>query len=508
MAGFNVLGAVRLSRMTDESTSPVRQRERIEWWAQGHDATVVAITEDLDISGAVDPFRREALGKWLSDTPPQPWDVLVAWKLDRISRSSMDTETLLRWCMDRGKRIVCVDDGIDTDTQMGQVWVKLASIFAEVERNAIRERVVQARKKLRSDSRWGGETVHYGLKPEKLPGGGYRLVHDAEAVQVIRRIVADVMRGDSVQSIADKLTAEGVPSARDRQRQLQGKPPTGTACENHEVVSWECPDCRPSAWSTTTLHRLLESKTLLGYTVHQGNADPGVMKSEPILTASEFRSLRVVLDQRKKPKQTNRTGNASPLLGIAVCQECGSAMHQKSQLAKGKRYRYYYCPERHGCQIPADWLETVMEETFLDELGDVEVHEPVVVPASDHTDELESAKMQLEAVTGAMRRASSQAVLETLAEQVADLDVRITELEALPIQPARTEHVPTGRTYRDYWDADPAVRRRLLLDSGIRYEVLLEHKTRTQGGVFQGHLHVPGDILARLNTHSPSRMMS
>lgn len=260
MAGFNVLGAARWSRMTDESTSPVRQRERIEWWAQGHDATVVAITEDLDISGAVDPFRREALGKWLSGTPPQLWDVLVAWKLDRISRSSMDTETLLRWCLDRGKRIVCVDDGIDTDTQMGQVWVKLASTFAEVERNAIRERVVQARKKLRADSRWGGETVHYGLKPEKLPACGYRSVHDAEAVQVIWRIVADVMRGDSIQSIADKLTAEGAPSARDRQRQLQGKSSTGRPCDNHEVVSRECPDCRPSAWSTTTLHRLLESR--------------------------------------------------------------------------------------------------------------------------------------------------------------------------------------------------------------------------------------------------------
>ncbi|MBN3459219.1 recombinase family protein [Mycobacterium sp. DSM 3803] len=127
-ADLRVLGAVRLSRLTDESTSPVRQRERISWWASGNDATVTYVSEDLDTSGAVDPFKRESLGKWLTDTPPEPWDVLVAWKLDRISRSSMDTETLLRWCLERGKRIVCVDDGIDTDTQMGQVWVKLASI--------------------------------------------------------------------------------------------------------------------------------------------------------------------------------------------------------------------------------------------------------------------------------------------------------------------------------------------------------------------------------------------
>lgn len=498
--GPRVLGAVRLSKMADESTSPARQRERIAWWAQGHDATVVAVSEDLDTSGAVDPFRRESLGKWLTDTPPQPWDVLVAWKLDRISRSSMDTETLLRWCLDHGKRIVCVDDGIDTDTQMGQVWVKLASIFAEVERNAIRERVVQSRKKLRADSRWGGEAVHYGLKPEKLPTGGYRLVHDAEAVAVLRRVVSDVMRGDSVQSIARALTAEGIPSSRDRQRQLQGKPMTG------------------GAWSTTTLHRLLESKSLLGYTVHRGDVEFGVMKSEPILTASEFRSLQAVLEQRKRPKRSNRTGSASPLLGVVICSairhttdcpegqscdcpQCGASLHQKSQLSKGKRYRYYYCPERHGCQIPAEWLETEMETAFLDELGDTEVCEPVVVPASDHSDELESARVRLDVLTSALRRATSQAVMESLAQQIGDLDTRIAELESMPVRPARTEQVPTGRSYAQEWEesaGDPATRRRLLLESGIRYEVLLENRTRTQGGVLRSNLVVPEDIRARM----------
>ncbi len=100
-----------------------------------------------------------------------------------------------------------------------------------------------------------------------------------------------------------------------------------------------------------------------------------------------------------------------------------------------------------------------------------------------------------------MRRASAQAGLGTLAEQVADLDVRITELEALPVQPARTEHVPTGRTYRDDWDADPAGRRRLLLDAAIRHQVLLERRTRTQGGSLRGKLRVT----ACAPPHTPSR---
>lgn len=482
--GIKVLGAVRLSKLTDESTSPVRQRERIEWWAQGHGATVTYVSEDLDTSGAVDPFRRDSLGPWLSDTPPEPWDVLVAWKLDRISRSSMDTETLLRWCLERGKRIVCVDDGIDTDTQMGQVWVKLASIFAEVERNAIKERVVQSRKKLRSEARWGGEAVHYGLMPEKLAGGGWTLVHDPEAVNVIRRVIRDVHRGDSVQSIADALTAEGVPSSRDRIRQIQGKPMQG------------------SAWSTTTLHRILSSKTLLGYTSHSGDADPSVLKSPPILTATEYRELQAVLDQRRRPKTTNRTGDASPLLGVASCYVCESPLHQRSATVKGNRYRYYYCPTRvnkHGQNIPADWLEEMLEAEFLRELGDEEIYEQKIIPASDHTDELENAKLALEEIAQAMGRASSRTVRETLSAQISDLDDLITNLEKLPVEAARTEEVPTGVTYGTRWaGSNTAERRRLLLDSGIRLRFLLEGRTRQQGGTHQGGLIIPQNILDRI----------
>lgn len=251
----------------------------------------------------------------------------------------------------------------------------------------------------------------------------------------------------------------------------------------------------------------MESKTLLGYTVHQGDADPQVMKSEPILSASQSRSLQAVLESRKRPKTTNRTGNASPLLGIATCLECGSALHQMSQLAKGKRYRYYYyyyyyyCPAKpqHGSKIPAQWLEDELEQAFLGALGDSEVHEPVIVPASDHTDELESARMQLETFASAMHKATSQIVLEVLAEQVAELDARIGELEQLPVAPARTEHVPTGRTYAEGWnESDTDTRRRLLLDSGIRYEVLVEGRTRTQGGAFKSNLFVPENILDRM----------
>ena len=91
------------------------------------------------------------------------------------------------------------------------------------------------------------------------------------------------------------------------------------------------------------------------------------------------------------------------------------------------------------------------------------------------------------------------AVRATLAAQIADLDSLINNLEKLPVEPARTEPVPTGVTYRERWEADTE-RRRLLLDSGIRLRAKLEGKGRgrNQGGQFTADLVVPWDIRARM----------
>jgi site-specific DNA recombinase len=69
---LNALGTVRLSHSTDESTSPARQRQRIDWWTGGNAATPVDVAEDLDVSGSVSPFDRDQLGPWLTDRPPAP----------------------------------------------------------------------------------------------------------------------------------------------------------------------------------------------------------------------------------------------------------------------------------------------------------------------------------------------------------------------------------------------------------------------------------------------------
>jgi site-specific DNA recombinase len=115
-----VLGAVRLSRHTDESTSVSRQREQIRTWASlyGHD--VVAIAEDLDTSGKTAAAERASLGPWLSDPVlVSRWDILVCAKVDRISRNVRDFCDLIAFCQAQKKFVVSIAESFDLSKARG-----------------------------------------------------------------------------------------------------------------------------------------------------------------------------------------------------------------------------------------------------------------------------------------------------------------------------------------------------------------------------------------------------
>jgi hypothetical protein len=58
-----ILGVVRLSQLTDDSSSPHRQREAIEYWADSPhvEGEIIGWAEDLDVSGGLSPFKRQGL---------------------------------------------------------------------------------------------------------------------------------------------------------------------------------------------------------------------------------------------------------------------------------------------------------------------------------------------------------------------------------------------------------------------------------------------------------------
>src|SRR4051812_22379701 len=102
---MRALVAIRLSNVTDNTTSPARQGKKTRGWCDNNGAKVVGEALDLDISASkVAPFKRPELGKWLAK--PHEYDAIVFWRLDRAVRSMADMATLGQWAKTHGKLLV------------------------------------------------------------------------------------------------------------------------------------------------------------------------------------------------------------------------------------------------------------------------------------------------------------------------------------------------------------------------------------------------------------------
>ena len=149
--------------------------------------------EDNGESGSVPPEARPALGPVLDQL--ERGDVLVAAKLDRLGRTAFDVLGLAQDAEAAGWSLVVLDLGLDTTTPVGRFSLTMLAAVAELERGLIRQRTREA---LASAQRRG---VRVGRPPETPP-------------EVVARITTARDQGETLQAIADALTADGVPTTR------------------------------------------------------------------------------------------------------------------------------------------------------------------------------------------------------------------------------------------------------------------------------------------------------
>jgi len=503
MTKQRVLGRVRLSRLTDESTSVERQKQIIQAWADAEGHTVVAWAVDTDLSRSVDPFKSPEFGRWLTDPEKvAQWDTVAAWRLDRYGAGSIPLNKMFEWCQQNGKTLYSATERLDLSTWVGRMIANVIAGVAEGELEGIRERTQGSREFLRTEGRWPGGQSPYWLKAKRADKG-WTLVLDPYSSGITRRILAEFLEGKTVESTCADLTAEGVLTPLDYYR----KRAQDAAEAAGETYTGKAPEGRP--WKSPTVWKLLPSTALLGFVPHKGQLIRGedgqpIQNAEPLLRQAEFDQIQAEITRRQAGK-FKRDRNAGPLLGVIRCLECSGPMHHLTQhrtyAGQPKVYRYYRCPERHGQQPRADEVETATEAMFLNVLGPFEMHRRVYVPAVDNTAELDAAVRGLEELSRTAGTLTSRRAQEALSGQMRALDARIAELEQKPLAEARTELRPTGTTYRDEWKRlDTDQRRELLLESGITVSVRLTGRLRTgTGGDLEVEVAVPDDIRERLS---------
>jgi site-specific DNA recombinase len=414
---MRVLGSLRLSRSTGESTSIERQREMIQQWAELHDHQVVGFAVDNDVSGSVDPFDTPQLGDWLGNRAPE-FEIIACWKLDRLSRNAINLNKLFGWCIEHGKTVVSCSESIDLSTPVGRLIANVIGFLAEGELESIRERQRSSKAKLRDLGRWSGGKVPFGYTAIPLNRGGWSLEVDQDAAAVVRRIVQEFLDGRPLAHIAEGLNTDGIPPS--------------------EVYR-----CRSTgdSWHVSSIRNKLRSKSLLGYVHHQGETvrdDVGapVVYAEPLVSLDEWNRVQSLLDSN----QSRRTGGKPVkglLTGLLVCYFCGQPMYFQPSKARGKLYRYYQCASRKYTAVSADDLEELVEQQFLEAFGDATVRERVWVPGDSHEAELREAVTAFDELSVTAGRMTSATARQRLQRQLEALDSKIVDLESAPVREAR-----------------------------------------------------------------------
>lgn len=476
---MRALIVVRLSRVTDATTSPERQIAACEELCAARGYEVVGVAQDLDVSaGKTTPFDRPQLARWLKD--PSKYDVIVFFRVDRIVRRLFDLADLIRWSREHAVTLVSATEAhFDLSTDFGDIIALLVAKVAEMELEAISERNASAFRHNFSKGKYRGGVPPWGYIPERDDHTGeWRLIQDPEQVVVIREVVDRVLKGEPLRSIAHDLTGRGVLTPKDRFAQVRGR----------DVANYE--------WHSGPLKRALTSQTLLGRVIAReqlvdaqgrvqrhangkkvfgaeapvlGDDGSPVVRAEPILTREMFDRVGVELSGRENRLEPTKRSSGL-LLRILYCGVCGRPAYRlKGGAGRKPRYRCAGAQYADPCSnrsIPLEYAEEQVESHLMRTMGPLERRVRVWFAGDDHTDELSEVNETLadlaESVgTPGFRRGTPQRA--KLDQRIAALSARQAELSSTPSEPAGWRFESTGELFSDWWEAQDTEARNVWL---------------------------------------------
>jgi DNA invertase Pin-like site-specific DNA recombinase len=298
---FNSLDAQR------EACTAFIQSQKHEGWT-----VIPAVYDDGGYSGG--SLERPALRRLLADIEAGRIDVIVVYKVDRLTRALSDFAKLVEVFDRCGVSFVSITQQFNTTTSMGRLTLNILLSFAQFERELIGERVRDKVAASKKKGIWMGGTVPlgYDAKDRKL------VVNRAEA-----RTVVDIYRRylklKSVRSLQVELDAANIRSKR-RVR------PDGTVTGDQRFAQG-------------ALYLLLQNRTYRGEAVHKGNAYPGEHKA--IIDKPLWDSVQAVLSENRIERSNGTNSKAPSLLTGLLFDETGERLTPTWSVKKGKRYRYY-----------------------------------------------------------------------------------------------------------------------------------------------------------------------
>ncbi len=288
---FNSLDAQR------EACEAYVASQKAEGWS--------AIREGYDDGGfSGGTLDRPGLKRLIQDVEGGLLDVIVVYKIDRLSRSLMDFTKLVEIFDRNHVTFVSVTQAFNTTTSMGRLTLNILLSFAQFEREVIGERIRDKVAASRKRGMWMGGYVPmgYDVRNRKL------VINEAEAATV-RMIFERFVAIGSATTLTRALVAEGVRNKRGKQI------------------------------DKGFLYKLVNSRVYVGEAVHKGTAYPG--EHAPIIDRALWDKVHDILQQSPRLRASNTRSQTPALLKGIIFTNTGAAMTPTATKKGTRLYRYY-----------------------------------------------------------------------------------------------------------------------------------------------------------------------
>ncbi|MCB1498538.1 MAG: recombinase family protein [Bauldia sp.] len=285
--------------------------------------------DDGGFSGGT--LERPALERLLADIEDRRVDVVVVYKIDRLSRSLMDFAKLVDVFDRGGVTFVSVTQSFNTTTSMGRLTLNILLSFAQFEREVIGERIRDKFAASRKKGMWMGGFVPLGYRVENRK----LMIDDAEAATV-RMVFERFIKVGSATALVREFAAEGV-------RTRRGRPV-----------------------DKGFLYKLLNNRVYVGEAVHKGTAYPG--EHQPIISRALWDKVHSILRESPRSRAANARAQTPALLKGLIFGPTGCAMTPTHTRRGDKLYRYYVSQDvlkrgRDACpvgRVPAAEIEAAV----------------------------------------------------------------------------------------------------------------------------------------------------
>ena len=201
------IGYIRVStdKQADHGVSLDAQREKLKAMAQVQDLRLVDVI--VDAGESAKSLKRPGLSELLNHVDRHAVDVVIVCKLDRITRSLVDLDVLLKRLERNDVALVSVAESLDTGSASGRLVLNLLTAVSQWEREAISERTktALAHKKARGE-RISGKPP-YG---HRVATDGVRLEPDREEQRILALMLRCRQDGMSLRAIAAELNTRGL----------------------------------------------------------------------------------------------------------------------------------------------------------------------------------------------------------------------------------------------------------------------------------------------------------